>query len=176
MVTEAELPAFEASQRAQPGIGNFIVTERDAKGNPRPVSPRPEYVVVAYIEPIANNRNALGFDAYSNPARTVAIQTARDTGRPTATAPIDLVQESGAQEGMLALFPVYRSGSDPGNESARRAELRGFAVGVYRLGDLLAETFHGKDLGRHRRDARRRQRSGETHRHRRSPRPELRHA
>lgn len=147
LVTEAGLAAFEARQRAQPGLEDFTVTERDADGNLRPVSPRPEYVVVAYIEPIAKNRSARGFDIFSNPARAAAIKTARDTGRPTATGPIDLVQESGTQKGMLALLPIYRGykgGSDPGSESARRAALRGFAVGVYRLGDLLAETFRSK--------------------------------
>ena len=145
LVTEADLAAFVARQRAQPGLENFTVTERDADGKPRPVPPRPEYVVVAYIEPIAKNRNALGFDIYSNPTRAVAIESARQTGRTAATGPIDLVQESGKQKGMLALLPIYRGGSDPGSDSARRSALRGFAVGVYRLGDLLAETFHGKD-------------------------------
>ena len=145
LVTQADLAAFQARQRAQPGLESFTVTEREAGGNLRPVSPRPEYVVVAYIEPIADNRNALGFDINSNPARAVAIATARDTGRTTATTPVDLVQESGTQKGMLALLPVYEGGSDPGSDSARRAGLRGFAVGVYRLGDLLAETFRGAD-------------------------------
>lgn len=143
LVTQADLAAFQAQQRTQPGLASFTVTERDSAGNLRPVSPRPEYVVVAYIEPIADNRNALGFDIYSNPARAVAIETARDTGRPTATGPIDLVQESGTQKGMLALLPIYQGGSDPGSPAARRAALRGFAVGVYRLGDLLTETFSG---------------------------------
>lgn len=143
VVSRADLPAFVARQRAQPGLENFTVTERDAAGKPRPVAPRPEYVVVAYIEPIEKNRSALGFDIASNPVRAAAIETARDTGRPTATGPIDLVQESGTQKGMLAVLPVYKGGSDPGSEPARRAALRGFAVGVYRLSDLLAETFRG---------------------------------
>lgn len=143
VIAEADLAAFQARQRTQPGLENFTVTERDAAGKLRPVSPRPEYVVVAYIEPIANNRTALGFDVESNPVRAAAITTARDTGRAIGTAPIDLVQESGTQKGMLALLPVYAGGSDPGNVTARRATLRGFAVGVYRLGDLLAETFSG---------------------------------
>ncbi len=143
VVCEADLTAFEARQRAQPGLEDFTVTERDGAGKPHPVSPRPDYVVVAYIEPLAENRNALGFDIQSNPSRAVAIAKARDTGRPTATVPIDLVQESGTQKGMLALLPVYAGGADPGSEPARRAALRGFAVGVYRLGDLLAETFRG---------------------------------
>lgn len=145
VVRAADLAAFEARQRAQSGLENFTVTERDASGNLRPVSPRPEYVAVAYIQPIASNRSALGFDIYSSPARAVAIDTARDTGRPTATAPIDLVQDSGTQKGMLALSPVYKGDSDPGSVSARRTALRGFAVGVYRLGDLLAETFRDAD-------------------------------
>lgn len=145
LVTRANLAAFQASQRTQPGLEDFTVTERDAAGNLTPVSPRPQYVVVAYIEPIADNRSALGFDILSNPARAVAIETAGDTGKPTATAPVDLVQESGTQKGMLALLPVYAGGSDPGREATRRTALRGFAVGVYRLGDLLAETFRGRD-------------------------------
>ncbi len=145
LVTSAELTAFEERQRSQPGMAGFTVTERDPAGELRPVSPRAEYVVVAYIEPIANNRNALGYDINSNPIRADAIEKARITGRPTATAPVDLVQESGTQKGMLALLPVYEGGLDPGNEPARRATLRGFAVGVYRLGDLLAETFGGAD-------------------------------
>ena len=145
LVPAANLAAFEASLRAEPGLEGFTVTERDADGKLRPVSPRPEYVVVAYIEPIAKNRNALGFDILSNPVRAAAIETARDTGRPTATAPVDLVQESGTQRGMLALLPIYRGDTDPDSEAARRAGLRGFAVGVYRLGDLLAATFRGRD-------------------------------
>lgn len=147
LITAAQLPAFEASQRAQPGLEKFTVTQRDAAGNPQPVSPRPEYVVVAYIEPIASNRSALGFDIYSNPARAVAIETARNTGEPTATRPIDLVQESGGekQKGMLALLPIYQGGSEPEDQATRIATLRGFAVGVYRLGDLLTETFHSRE-------------------------------
>lgn len=145
LVTQADLPAFVASQRAQPGLENFTVTDRDANGNPRPAAPRPEYVVVAYIEPIANNRDALAFDIYSNPMRATAIDTARITGKPTATSAIELVQEYGPQKGMLALLPVYRGGADPGTESGRRAALRGFAVGVYRLDDLLTQTFSGSD-------------------------------
>ena len=113
LVTEADLAAFEASQRAQPGFENFTVTERDAGGNLRPVSPRPDYVAVAYIEPIAKNRSALGFDIYSDPTRAIAIKTARDTGQPTATSPVDLVQESGRQKGMLALLPIFPRGTPP---------------------------------------------------------------
>lgn len=145
VVSERDLPAFEARQRAQPGFANFTATQRDDAGGREPVSPRPEYVIVAYIEPRITNRNALGFDIASDPTRAAAIAEARDSGLPTATDPIDLVQTSGEQKGMLALVPVYEGGFVPGSESARRAALRGFAVGVYRLSDLMAETFRGSE-------------------------------
>lgn len=121
VVTQKGLAAFVARQRAQPGLENFTVTQRDSAGKPIPVSPRAEYVVVAYIEPIAKNRGALGFDIDSSPVRAAAIDVARDTGRPTATTPVDLVQGPDKQKGMLALLPVYEGGADPGNERERRA-------------------------------------------------------
>lgn len=141
VVSREDVDAFEASQRSQPGLADFIVTERDSEGNLVPVANRPDYVVVAYIEPVEDNRDALGFDIQSNPTRASAIAEARDTGRGIGTAPIELVQESGNQKGMLALLPVYSGGRVPETESERRAQLVGFAVGVYRLEDLLVETF-----------------------------------
>lgn len=142
-VPAADLAAFEDAQRVRPGLAGFTVTERDANGDLVPVTGRDEYVVVTYIEPLATNAAALGFDIASNPVRAEAVVAARDTGVPTGTAPIDLVQESGTQKGMLALLPVFVGGGDPGDVAGRRAALRGFTVGVYRLGDLLADTFRG---------------------------------
>lgn len=130
LITAEQLDAFEEYQRSVQGLIDYTVTQRDAAGNLIPVTYRPEYVPVAYIEPIEGNRPALGFDINSNPIRRVAIEQARATGLPSATGPIELVQEAGSQQGMLALVPVY---SDD--------VIEGFAVGVYRLGDLLRDSF-----------------------------------
>ena len=143
-VAGEELDSFIRTQRLQPGFEDFTVTERDAEGNLQSATPRPQHVVVGYIEPIESNRAALGFDIASNPARADAITRARDTGLPSATAPIDLVQDSGSQKGMLALIPVYVGGIDPGNPAARAEALAGFSVGVYKLENLLADTFEGE--------------------------------
>jgi len=142
-VAGEELDSFIRTQRLQPGFEDFTVTERDAEGNLQPATPRPQHVVVGYIEPIESNRAALGFDIASNPARVEAITRARDTGLPSATSPIELVQDSGSQKGMLALLPVYAGGIDPGDPVARAEALAGFSVGVYKLEDLLADTFEG---------------------------------
>ncbi len=130
LVTETDRQSFEEALRSEDGLVEFEITERNPEGELVAAEPRPEYVPVAFIEPLETNQAALGFDINSNPVRAEAIARARELGEPAATAPIELVQETGSQSGMLALVPVYESGV-----------LSGFAVGVYRLGDLLTDTF-----------------------------------
>jgi len=140
-VPRSELASFEQAQRSQPGLGRYQVTERDAAGELAPVGRRPAYVPVTYIEPLATNRAALGFDILSNPDRAVAIEAAIVTAQMRSTAPIDLVQESGKQKGMLTLLPIYDQNLVPFTVGERRKEIAGFAVGVYRLGDLVSQTY-----------------------------------
>ena len=138
-----ELPAFVQARRQQPGGAGFTVTARNAQGDLEPVAKGlPQYVVVEYIEPLAANREALGYDIASNPARAGTIIRAQTTGEMTATPPIDLVQSGGdTQKGMLVLNPVYRTDRTPATVEERRAQLQGFSVGVYQLDDMLDEVF-----------------------------------
>lgn len=69
-----------------------------------------------------------------------------DTGQAVATPRITLVQEIGEQAGILVFHPVYRNGSAVATVQDRRENLAGFAVGVFRVGDLLEEAFAGTDL------------------------------
>jgi diguanylate cyclase (GGDEF)-like protein len=138
-----EVVDFEAYQRSQQGLDGYTITERDSEGNLIPALERDEYVAVAYIEPRSENEAALGFDINSNAVRRFAIDRARELGLPSATAPIDLVQDSDQQKGMLALAPVYDTGAMNADVPSGADGLRGFVVGVYRLGDLLTGTFSG---------------------------------
>ena len=97
---------------------------------------RSRYVPVALIEPLPSNRQALGYDIHSDPVRAEAIRRALATGRAQASAPVQLVQDAGQQPGMLLLLPVPQRGPIRPQEPPL-----GFAVGVYRLGDLLADSF-----------------------------------
>ena len=150
VVTAAGLPAFVRLQQSQPGLGAFRVTEKDAEGNLVPVAPRAEYVVVAYIEPVEGNRAALGYDIASNAVRETAVVQARDSGLVSSTAPIELVQETGSQKGMLVLQPVYAGGTVPPSVAARRDTIVGYATGVVRIGDLVTTALGGpqwEDVG-----------------------------
>jgi len=104
-------------------------------------SNRTELFPVYFVEPYHGNEAALGFDLGSNPARRTALEEARDTGSMAASRRIKLVQEKGDQYGFLVFAPVYRRGGPLDAVEGRRTNLRGFVLGVFRIGDMLEKTL-----------------------------------
>lgn len=131
VLSGSAISEFENHQRTAERIDGFTATEKAADGSLVPVALREQHVLVGYIEPLAANRTALGFDILSNPTRAMSIRAAFEKGTLQATAPIDLVQETGSQKGVLVLLPI----------EDERGHINAFAVGVLRVGDLLRNTF-----------------------------------
>lgn len=135
-VAAADRAAFEAAARAD-GLAGFGFTERESQGRMVAAAARAEYFPVYFVEPVAGNEAALGFDLGSNPARLAALEKARDSGETVATARITLVQETGDQFGFLVFEPIYRKGAPAATVAERRAALQGFGLGVLRIGDIV---------------------------------------
>ena len=125
---------WEARAHAD-GFDSFQIIEQRNDGALVPAGERPEYFPVFFMENLSTNEPALGFDLRSEERRRVALERARDTGLAAATPPIRLVQEPGSQLGFLVLLPIYDRIVSSVEE--RRSSLRGFAVAVYRIGDLV---------------------------------------
>ena len=138
LITAGQRQEFEQQQANDPLLNGYRITERNAKGELVDAGVRPRYVPVGYIEPLATNQAALGYDIFSNPSRAAAIRRAERSGSLQATDPITLVQEQGHQHGVLVLDPIKQ----------KDGRLSGFAVGVYRLGDLLNSSFAKADAQR----------------------------
>jgi signal transduction histidine kinase/integral membrane sensor domain MASE1 len=103
-VTAAEREAFEAAQRKEfPG---FVIRERDPAGPLRPAAARAQFYPVTYLEPVAGNQEAIGFDLASTSERRAAIETTLASGQVAASAPVRLVQERGEQAGVLLTYAV----------------------------------------------------------------------
>ena len=102
--------------------------------------------MVNYIEPLAGNEKAVGYDVYSNPVRRQALDDASLSGTMVATDPIRLVQETSNQTGILVFLPVYKGGVTPQSELDRARLLKGFVVGVFRTGDLLDQALQGMQM------------------------------
>jgi len=133
-VPGAERPAWEARAH-EAGFPGFTFTEEKSEGVLVPAGQRDEYYPVYFLESLKKNAPALGFDVNSEPVRRAALEKARDTGRPTATAPIRLAQEPGLQRGFIVFEPLYRGVAETVEE--RRVSLQGFATAVFRIGDMV---------------------------------------
>ncbi len=111
-VTVTERPSFEASRRlTPPGVE---ITERTDSGVMRPAANRPLYYPVTFLAPIPGNESAIGFDLGSSPARYAAVRAALDGDTPVATEPLKLVQEQGAQAGILLIQGIRQGADAPG--------------------------------------------------------------
>ena len=123
------------------GITNFEIRTKDA--------PRSEYNAILYLEPGKDaNQKAIGFDMSSENVRREAMEAARDSGNPTASAKVELIQEQfleGNQKGFLIYAPVYRKGAEIDTVEQRRRALLGFVYSPYRIDDFLAPVTKEKN-------------------------------
>lgn len=105
------------------------------------VYPRPNLdsvLSIDFIEPQQGNEQAFGLDFFSESNRREAAQRARDTGEPSSTAPITLVQETGEQRAILVMVPFYRPELPIQTVGERRFAFDGVVYAAFRMGDLLS--------------------------------------
>lgn len=139
------VPRIDASRRAEheaalraEGFDGYAVSERDAQHRLRPATPRPSYFPVTFIEPMADNSRALGFDLGSEPVRREALQAARAGDAVHVSRAVRLVQGDGTQ---IAVLAVARVPGPPGADGER-----GFAVSVIRPDVLVESALRGQDM------------------------------
>jgi PAS domain S-box-containing protein len=126
-----ELAEHQAKVRAE-GFPDYEV-------KPNTVS-RETYTSIVFLEPFDwRNKRAFGFDMFSEPTRRAAMERARDTGEPSVTSAVTLVQETDEdiQHGFLMYLPVYRSGAPHGTVDERREALLGYVYSPFRMNDLM---------------------------------------
>jgi two-component system NtrC family sensor kinase len=137
LVTPPDRKSHEDLARSD-GLESYRIWERDASGQAIPVPHRPYYVPISYIEPMASNAPALGFDLASNPLRRAALESGRVDGRMKTTGRITLVQDKAEQYGVLLLGAVYCQSSTE--------TLSGYVSGVFRITDLIEGSAAGAGL------------------------------
>ncbi|MFY7866510.1 PAS-domain containing protein [Roseateles sp.] len=127
-VDRASLPAYEKAAR-QDGAEDFAV---------RTSGDTPDLFVIRYIEPLARNRQALGFDVGQEPTRRAAAEQAMRSGEATLSGVITLVQDEQKRAGFLLFVPIYRTGSDPQTDEQRQRALLGFVYAPVVAEELMA--------------------------------------
>ncbi len=129
-VPRAKLPQFIARERADQAPHFTVKTSGEA----------PDLYVIKYIEPLANNIPAWGYDIGSETVRRAAAQRAVSSGQPTLTARIVLVQDGRRGPGWLYLMPVYRSGLPTHTPEQRQAALLGLVYSPIVVAEVLQNT------------------------------------
>ncbi|MDY7549152.1 response regulator [Glaciimonas sp. CA11.2] len=104
--------SFEDTQRQE--SPTFRICERDDQGTMQQAKKRSQYYPVTYVEPLAGNELALGFDLSSSQTRLQAIRKANQSGALIISAPLKLVQERQHQIGVLLLLSVEPNDSKSG--------------------------------------------------------------
>ncbi len=104
--------------------------------------------VIQYIEPEANNREAIGLDIASEKNRHEAAETAMRTGQATLTAPITLVQaQKQGSSSFLFLLPIYREATLPATQHDRESMLIGWSYAPLLMQEVMAGIHFDNDNG-----------------------------
>lgn len=126
-----ELADYEAAVQAQ-GFPGFSI---------QPAGPREIYSSIIFLEPFdERNRQAFGYDMFSQETRREAMTIARDTGEPAMSGKVTLVQEisDDVQAGVLMYLPHYETHVTPNTVAARRIGSLGFVYAPFRMRDLMS--------------------------------------
>lgn len=94
---------------APENLSSFLAKQQEERPNFQihPTHERNEYWPITFIEPFAQNEQAVGLDMAFEFNRYTAAVKARNTGTAQITAPIVLVQDSGKTPGFLFYSPFY---------------------------------------------------------------------
>lgn len=134
-VRHAQRADFEQAARAA-GWAEFAIVEHGPDGRDRPAATREEYFPTYFFEPFDANKRSLGFDVASDASRRAAMDLARDSGGLAGVARARLVDDPAIRV-LVALAPVYATPGVPATPAARREALAGFAMGAFRIGDMI---------------------------------------
>lgn len=120
------------------GFEDFLFAEHGSDVKLIPAGRRSKYLPAYFLKSLSGNETALGFDLASSPELLKGLEKAANTVKPTGTRGIVLVQKSSSQKSLLISMPVYSKAVE--SRTGDRQNLKGFVLGVYRIGDILEQS------------------------------------
>jgi PAS domain S-box-containing protein len=127
-VMHEQRAAFEAS-------AGFPIVELSADGRRIPAADRAVYTPVVIENRFDGKPPWLGFDASMDPSRLRALEFARDAGIPQSMIIPNATDPLGPTR--LVIWPTYVGGAVPKTVDTRRAQLKGYVIGVFRVIDVI---------------------------------------
>lgn len=140
------IPVVEGEQRAefvteaQRTFPPFSIIERDRLGELIESPERAIHYPVLYVQPYSSNRDVLGFDMGTNPVVATLLQQAEITGTPSVSPGFFLDNGKQGGTGVIVAIPVFHeeeSDEYEGTDESLPTEIRGFAIGVFYVKQLV---------------------------------------
>jgi PAS domain S-box-containing protein len=139
-VTSGDRAGFERAVR-QEGFTGFQIVEGDLthqpKERPTRAPERPEYFPVLFVEPLAGNELAMGYDLASHSAVENLLLRTHEVGGAEVSGPIRLPYQQTVKIGVLAAMPVYFPDFVPVSREERLRQTQGYVVAVFIIDELM---------------------------------------
>jgi PAS domain S-box-containing protein len=110
-VAESERARYESAAR-ESGIIDYEIRELDENGSLVRAAPREFYYPVRYLDPLSNQRMALGFDLASEENRRSTLRRAAAELKPIISRPLNPVQGGKGTVSFIAGLPMERFAAD----------------------------------------------------------------
>jgi len=113
-----------------------------------PEGERDTYTPIVQREPfVSSNHAILGFDPWTDPARRLAMEKARDSGMAAITGKVQLAIDKAekAQPGFIMYLPIFALGQTRDSVEQRRTHLIGWVYASFYMNDFMA-SLYGKPV------------------------------
>ena len=135
-VAGSERKDFEEHTRSDPHMNGSLPKDFAI----HPAQQRPEYFVVDFLWPQADNTGVQGFEIHAEPVVLEALLRARDSGAMVASAPFQLFGQNDDRTGVMIRMPVFAAAA-PGEGQAAR--FLGAVSASLRVHDMV-QALHGE--------------------------------
>jgi len=146
MVHADDRSAFlEEARRSFPP---FQIMEIDLSGRLIESRERPRHYPVLYIQPYKNNKEVLGLDMGTDPVISNLLVEAELTRSLQVSAGVSIIGETSERMGMVVTVPVFfKNEQSEGTPVLTPVEIRGFAIGVFYIGDIIERALESLRSG-----------------------------
>ena len=137
IVSAAEKSVFV--EEARSSFPPFEITKTLPSGQLVEAGDRPHYYPVLYIQPYQENKEALGLDLGTNAVFLELLKETEFTRTLQVSSGLSLIEDTGARTGIAVVVPVAGAGDESDEALAQLPppEIRGFALGLFYIGDIV---------------------------------------
>ena len=138
-ITNQDRAKFESRLSKEFNNKRYTISKLNSKNETIISEEQIYYFPVTYIEPLSENKRAIGYDIYSNPIRKATIDEAIRKKKIQITPRIKLVQDT-AGYSFLAIAPIFYTVESYEKESKINT-LKGLISAVYKINKLIDEAL-----------------------------------